>query len=140
MRKIFLGILALFFFAGTASAQVVSSGEQPRTFRVPFHTVNSMILLDAKVNGKAAVLLLDTGANRTALSAEITGADKREAQIATHNGLFLTHTVDLKVGEHIWANWHVLNRRRDAALANEDRRLSRRRRAAGALGGAHWPM
>src|SRR5215471_20052135 len=36
-----------------------------QTFRVPFHTVNSMILLDGQVNGKPVVLVLDTGAVRT---------------------------------------------------------------------------
>jgi hypothetical protein len=51
-------VLVLLLLAGVASPQ-----EQPRTFRVPFHTVNGMVLLDAMVNGKPAVLLLDTGAN-----------------------------------------------------------------------------
>ena len=36
-----------------------------QTFRVPFHTVNSMILLDGQVNGKPVVLVFDTGAVRT---------------------------------------------------------------------------
>ncbi len=35
---------------------------QERGYILPFHTVNGLILLDAKVNGKRAVLLLDTGA------------------------------------------------------------------------------
>src|SRR5215475_8393501 len=36
-----------------------------QTFRVPFRTVNSMILLDSQVNGKAATLVLDTAAIQT---------------------------------------------------------------------------
>lgn len=35
-------LFMLLLFAGVASAQ-----EQPRTFKVPFHTVRGMILLDA---------------------------------------------------------------------------------------------
>jgi hypothetical protein len=34
-----------------------------QTYRAPFHSVNGMILLDAQVNGKPAVFLLDTGSN-----------------------------------------------------------------------------
>lgn len=39
-----------------------------RTFTVPFRNVNGVILLDAKVNDKPAVLLLDTGAGLSVLS------------------------------------------------------------------------
>jgi hypothetical protein len=44
-----------------------------QTLRVPFHTANGMILLDGQVNGKAAVLLLDTGADFTVISPEASG-------------------------------------------------------------------
>ena len=37
--------------------------QERRTFTVPFHVVNGMILLDGQLNGKPAVFLLDTGAN-----------------------------------------------------------------------------
>src|SRR5258708_34879668 len=53
----------LLLFAGVASPQ-----EQHRTFRIPFHSVNGLILLDAKVNGVPVVLLFDTGASRTVVS------------------------------------------------------------------------
>jgi predicted aspartyl protease len=49
-------------FAGVASAQ-----QQSHTFRVQFHSVDDLILLDVNVNGKPAVMLLDTGANVTLL-------------------------------------------------------------------------
>ncbi len=52
--------MALLLFAGVASPQ-----ELHRTFAVPFHVTNGVILLDATVNGKPAVMLLDTGANVT---------------------------------------------------------------------------
>jgi hypothetical protein len=47
--------------------------ESPRTFRVPFHSVNGMILLDATVNDKPAVLLLDTGADNSIVSPDVAG-------------------------------------------------------------------
>ena len=47
----------MLLFAGVASAQ-----EQSRTYRVPFRSVNGMILLDGQLNGTPALLLLDTGA------------------------------------------------------------------------------
>jgi hypothetical protein len=73
-------LLALLLFASVASAQ-----EQRRTFRVPFHTVNGMIMLDAEVNGKPAVLLLDTGADFTLVSPQASGlsAVKLRALTAT---------------------------------------------------------
>ena len=39
--------------------------QERRTFVVPFHIARGMILLDGQVNGKPAVLLLDTGANNS---------------------------------------------------------------------------
>ena len=44
-------------------------------YRVPFHSVNGMILLDAEVNGKPAVLLLDTGANSSIVDVHSAGFD-----------------------------------------------------------------
>ena len=55
-------LLAVAAFAGAA-----------RTYSVPFHTVNGMILLDAVVDGTPASLLLDTGANNTIVSVQAGG-------------------------------------------------------------------
>jgi len=52
--------LALLLFAGVASPQ-----EQRRVFRIPFQAVNGLLLLDMKLNGKAAVMVLDTGSTET---------------------------------------------------------------------------
>lgn len=60
----------LLLFASVASAQ-----EQPLTFRVHFHTVRGMTLLDATVAGKPAALLRDTCANNTIISPSAAGAD-----------------------------------------------------------------
>lgn len=40
---------------------------------LPFRSVHSLILLDAKINGNPATLLLDTGANKTIISAKLYG-------------------------------------------------------------------
>lgn len=44
-----------------------------QTFRIPFHTVNGMVLLDAVVDGKPASLLPDIGADNTIVSAQAVG-------------------------------------------------------------------
>lgn len=67
-----------------------------------------MILLDAKVNGKAAVLALDTGINRTLMSLEITGADKHDVSMAQHRGLYFSRKVYLIIGDSRWVNFPVL--------------------------------
>ena len=43
------------------------------TVLLPFRSVHSLILIDAKVNGNPATLLLDTGANNTIIDAKICG-------------------------------------------------------------------
>ena len=52
----FRGLVVVLFLAVSLHAQ------EHRTFTVPFHTVDGMILLDGQINGKPATLLLDTGA------------------------------------------------------------------------------
>ena len=58
MRKTLLSMLTLFFFASFGSPQ-----EQHRIFRIPFHTANGLILLNAELNCKPAIFLLDSGSN-----------------------------------------------------------------------------
>ena len=64
----------LLLFACVASPQ-----EQPRTFRVTFHTVNGLILLDATVNGKPQTFILDTGAQVSLLDRSLAGLEKQKA-------------------------------------------------------------
>ena len=54
-------LLALFLLTTSSLAQ------DRKTITIPFHSVNGLILLDVKVNGKASVMLMDTGANVTLL-------------------------------------------------------------------------
>ena len=64
-----LAAIICLFFAGAAPAQEQPHAQAPsNVFRVPFHTVNGMILIDARVNGQPSVMLFDTGARTTLLS------------------------------------------------------------------------
>lgn len=84
-----LGTLALLagLFAGAASPQ-----EQPRTFRIPFHTVNSLILLEGQLNGKPAVFLLETGAGPNFATYEAAG-------LKPHEGIIENRHVEITFGE-----------------------------------------
>jgi len=53
----------------------VSLHAQECTSRVPFHIVSGLILLDGQLNGKPAVLLLDTGANNSVVDYRAAGFD-----------------------------------------------------------------
>ena len=104
----FATLLALFFCAGTSLSQTPG-----RVFRVPFHTVNGMILLDATVNDKPAVLLLDTGADFTLISPEAAGLPANlDALKATNTtgaaGEYVKSRVDLRLAERHWIERAVL--------------------------------
>ena len=83
--------------------------EAPRNYRVPFRSVKGMILLDAAVNGKPAVLLLDTGANRTLISNRYGGPKLKPSQ---RNGAGITGEsvraiANLSLESHMWAGQTV---------------------------------
>src|SRR5215467_4689698 len=84
-----------------------------QTFRVPFHSAGGMILLDGQVNGKPAVLLLDTGADFTLISPEASGLTaKLGALKATKptgaNGEYVKGRADLRLAERHWIDRTVL--------------------------------
>lgn len=69
MRRSIAVVLASLLLCSLSFAQEKPEAPKPehRVFTVPFHTVNGLILLDVKVNGKPAVMLMDVGANVTLL-------------------------------------------------------------------------
>ena len=84
-----------------------------QTFRVPFRSVNGMILLDGQVNDKPAALLLDTGADFTLITPEAAGlAAKLDPLKATKttgaNGEYVKGRVDLRLAERHWIERAVL--------------------------------
>ncbi len=64
-------IFALLLLSASALAQ------ERKTHTVPFHTVRGMILLDGQLNGKLAVLLLDTGAQITTIDAKFSDIPRK---------------------------------------------------------------
>jgi hypothetical protein len=82
--------------------------------QVPFHNVQSMILVDGKVNGNPAVFLLDTGANRTIVSTKSYGDTWFALQRLPHDhkgpglvGYSVRRQADLALGGHTWYGQQV---------------------------------
>jgi len=80
-------------FCGTAHAQ------ERKSFVIPFHSVNSLILLDAHVNGKSVTLILDTGARQTQLDRKAAG------QSVTVAVLY----VDLQIADYRERSFRILS-------------------------------
>jgi hypothetical protein len=81
----------------------------PEVATVPFHSAQTFILVQAKVNGNPATLLLDTGANRTIVSAKIYGNAQVNLQRIRQNhrgpglaGESLRLRADVVLANHIW--------------------------------------
>jgi hypothetical protein len=74
---------------------------------VPFRTVQSMILVDARVNDNRATLLLDTGANNTIVSAKAYGNAQFQLRSLHKNDQGLGMRGD---GMRLRANFSLANR------------------------------
>ena len=86
----------------------------PTVVRVPFRTVDSMILVDGKVNGDAVTFLLDTGSLGTIVSARRYRRMyfplhniQRNTQGAGINGESVSVRLDLQLGNHRWVGQRV---------------------------------
>jgi hypothetical protein len=75
--------------------------QSAKTYRLPFHSVNGLILLDATVNNKPAMLLLDTGAQYAMVDKHAIGlvVNLHSAEMSAHGvrGEYVRHhaTIDL---------------------------------------------
>jgi Aspartyl protease len=79
------------------------------TVRISFRTVQSLIVVEGKVNGNPATFLLDTGANRTIVGTNVYGNVRFEPQRIPRRepgaglvGYSLRRSADLELGEHVW--------------------------------------
>ena len=86
----------------------------PQVAAVPFRTAQTFILVQAKVNGNPATLLLDTGSNRTIVSIKIYGTAQFNLQRVRQNpngpghvGESLRLRADVALANHIWADQPV---------------------------------
>jgi len=82
----------------------------PRGVRVPFRTVESMILIEGKIDEKRITFLLDTGSNHTIVSVRFYGnvllalrPAQRDHGAAGWMGESIRLPVDLSLADHIWA-------------------------------------
>jgi gag-polyprotein putative aspartyl protease len=87
---------------------------QPGTVRIPFRTVQSLIVVEGRVNGNPATFLLDTGANRTIVSTRIYGNVRfelprmpRRQGAAGLVGYSLRRAADVGLGENLWTAQQV---------------------------------
>lgn len=86
----------------------------PRGVRVPFRTVESMILIEGKIDEKRITFLLDTGSNHTIVSVRFYGNVLFPLRPAQHNrgtagwmGESVRLPVELSLADHIWAGQWV---------------------------------
>jgi hypothetical protein len=84
------------------------------TLKIPFRTVQSLIVVEGKVNGNPATFLLDTGANRNIVSAKIYGNARFDLQRMPRRnggagfvGYSLRRLADVELGENIWTAQQV---------------------------------
>ncbi len=82
----------------------------PGVVRVPFRTVQSMILIEGKIGEKRVTFLLDTGSNRTIVSVRSYGGvqfplrrAQRNRSAAGMTGQSVRLPVNLTLADHIWA-------------------------------------
>jgi hypothetical protein len=82
--------------------------------RIPFRTVQSLIVVEGKVNGNPATFLLDTGANRTIVSTRIYGRPHFDLQRMPPRptgpglvGYSLRRSVDVELGDRLWTAQQV---------------------------------
>lgn len=110
---IFLGLGILLGFVLALLLCPSAHGQERRTYTVPFHGVNGMILLDGQINGKPAVFLLDTGANNSVVDYRAAGFPNEKLEIlrstgsAGAEGACIVREVRLSLEHRSWLNRRV---------------------------------
>jgi hypothetical protein len=86
----------------------------PRALRLPFRTVQSMILIEGKIDDKRVTFLLDTGSNRTIVDIRAYGGVPFTLRPAQRNsnapgvvGESVRLPVNLTLADQIWIGQHV---------------------------------
>ncbi len=107
LRALLLIFLPLAFAPASGPAH-------PAVIRVPFRSVDSMILVEGKVNGDPVTFLLDTGSVGTIVSARKyrdmffpLHRIQLNAQGAGMNGESVSVRLDLQLGNHRWVAQRV---------------------------------
>jgi len=85
---------------------------QPRVVTLPFRTVDSFILVDAKIDGTPVRLLVDTGANKTILNAKSFGRVEMHVSKPVNRGPGIVGNalrlrVDLELAHEFMFSQHV---------------------------------
>jgi Aspartyl protease len=88
---------------------------RPASLRLPFRSVQAMILVEVKVNGNPATFVLDTGASRTIISSKTYSTAQVTLPRWPHSpnsagliGYSQRRSADLSIGEHVWFGQSVL--------------------------------
>ena len=99
---------------GSADARAVAGPAKPPVVRVPFRSVESMILVEGKVNGDPVTFLLDTGSVGTIVSTRMCRITcfslhgvQRNADGHGINGESISVRLDLQLGNRQWAGQRV---------------------------------
>lgn len=124
--RLFLSIaFGLLLFALPCAAQVTpsatpQSGDPPQageTMRVPFEYASSRnsLLVHVSINGKSALLILDTGSAHTVLRPEVLGLKRSAvtpARTSPSGGAFMGdaigRAVTLQVGDRTWRKYRIV--------------------------------
>jgi hypothetical protein len=85
---------------------------RPRVVALPFRTVDSFILVDAKIDGTPVRLLVDTGANKTILNAKSFGRVEMHVSKPVNRGAGIVGNalrlhVDLEIAHEFLFSQHV---------------------------------
>jgi Aspartyl protease len=116
LRRDLLRMALFLALAAKVCPQSVDAAKAGECIRVPFEYSSSRnsLLLHASVNGKAALLILDTGSAHTVLRPGLVGMKRPEVSLARKSssgggfaGDAVGKEVTLQVGDRVWPKYRV---------------------------------